>query len=69
MTRRTSEQIQYEIDLLKGDKREAEAREFEDQNRQAKKTLTMFGFKYSEIIPIVVKYEKLIGEVRLLLNK
>jgi hypothetical protein len=48
-------------------KREAEASEFEDQNQNAKKTLMMFGFKYSEIISIVVKYEKLIERVRLMM--
>ena len=60
MTRRTPEQIQWEIDLLKGEQREI----FEHENHIAKKTLMTFGFTYKELIPIVVKYEKLLHEVR-----
>ena len=61
--RRTPESIQYEIDLLKGEM--VEVRNWEIEN--ARTTLLTFGFKYSELIPIVVKYEKLIERVRLMM--
>jgi hypothetical protein len=38
-----------------------EVRNWEIEN--ARTTLLTFGFKYSELIPIVVKYEKLLNQV------